>query len=333
MRKISLPLLVLIIVLNACTDSPAKYIYNKGFVYGTMYTITYESPKGIDFQEEINKEFQTLSLIFSTYEKESMISKIKKNEPVKPNPIFLKCFSRALEISEITNGAFDITAGPMVNAWGFGPEEKKKMTPEKIDSLIDLTGYKKVKLENGNLVKNKPQMKLDMSAIAKGFTCDLIGEFLSKKGCENFMVEIGGEVAAKGKNAKGKFWTIGISKPDEDLLKSNTDLQAILQLQNRGMATSGNYRNFYVEDGNKYAHTIDPKTGYPVQHSLLSATVLANDCMSADAFATAFMVLGKDLSIEIARRIPGMDIYFIYADEKGENQVYMSEGFAEFLVE
>ena len=136
---------------------------------------------------------------------------------------------------------------------------------------------------------------------------------------------------AKGKNAKGRFWTIGINKPDEDLLGTNNELQAILQLQNRGMATSGNYRNFYEEDGKKYAHTIDPISGYPVQHSLLSATVLANDCMTADAYATAFMVLGKDIGIEVARQIPGLEIYFIYADENGENSVYMSEGFEEFL--
>ena len=298
-----------------------------------MYTITYESPEGKDFQDEISQELNTYNRIFSTYDKESTISKINHNIDVVPEAVFMECYFRAIEISEITNGAFDITAGPMVNAWGFGPEDKKRMTQEKVDSLIKITGYKKISVVKGKIEKEFPEMKLDMSAIAKGFTSDLIATFLAEKGCENYMVEIGGEVMAKGKNAKGKYWTIGISTPNEDLLQSTNELQAIVSLQNKGMATSGNYRNFYVEDGKKYAHTIDPKTGYPVQHNLLSATVLANDCMTADAFATAFMVLGKDLGVEIARKVPGLEIYFVYTSENGKNEIYMSEGFAEFVIE
>ncbi len=324
---------LLITVLISCNNSPLKYIYNKGFVYGTMYSIVYESPGGKDFQEEISDKFKEYTLIFSTYEKESTISKINNNEHVKPGPEFLKCFYRAMEISEITRGAFDITAGPMVNAWGFGPDEKEKMTQEKVDSLIEITGYHKIHVENGEIIKENPNMKLDMSAIAKGFTSDLIAEFLAEKGCENYMVEIGGEVAAKGKNERGKTWTIGISKPDEDLMLSNSEFQAKIQLPEHALATSGNYRNFYEEDGKKYAHTIDPKTGYPVQHSLLSATVLADNCMTADAFATAFMVLGLESGIEIARTIPEIEVFFIYADEQGNNQIYMSEEFEKYIVQ
>lgn len=323
--------IALLLSLNACKNEPSKYIYNKGFVYGTMYSITYQSPKGIDLQKEIDEQFNKYNLIFSTYQEQATISKINNNIEVKPEPVFMECFNQAMHISEITNGAFDITAGPMVNAWGFGPEDKKKMTQEKIDQLIQITGYKKIKYVDGKFQKQYPEMKLDMSAIAKGFTSDLIANFLAENGCSNYMVEIGGEVVAKGKNAKGKTWTIGISKPDEDLLTSTSKLQAILQLKNKGMATSGNYRNFYVENGKKYAHTIDPKTGYPVQHSLLSATVLANDCMTADAFATAFMVMGKDMGIEIARQVPGLEIYFICAGKNDENEIYMSEGFEQYL--
>ena len=146
------------------------------------------------------------------------------------------------------------------------------------------------------------------------------------------MAEIGGEVVAKGINAKHKIWTIGISKPEEEILASTSNLQAILQLPNRAMATSGNYQNFYVENGKRYAHTIDPKTGYPVQHSLLSATVIANNCMTADAFATAFMVLGMDLGIEIAHQVTEIEVYFIYADKNGNNQIYMSDSFGDYLV-
>jgi thiamine biosynthesis lipoprotein len=299
-------------------------------IYGTYYNIKYKSPDGKDFQPEISEELNRLSLIFSHYEKESTITKINNNIEVELEPEFTSCFRRAMEISKITNGAFDITVGPLISAWGFGPEERQKMTPEMVTDLKKLIGYDKMKLENGKIIKEIPEMTINMSAIAKGYTCDLMGEFLAKKGCENFLVDIGGEVVANGKNDKGKIWSIGIREPVEDPFKN--DLNAALQLPNKAMATSGNYLNFYEVDGKKYAHTIDPVSGYPVQHSLLSSTVLANDCMSADAFATAFMVLGKDVGIEIARQVPGLEVYFIYADKDGQNKVYMSEGFAEFLM-
>jgi len=323
---------ILTIGLFGC-QGPSKYIYNKGFIYGTVYSIIYESPDGVDFQEEITEKFREFTMVFSTYEKESTISKINNNEPVVMSKEFLTCYNKSMEVSKITNGAFDITAGPMVNAWGFGPEDKKKMTQEKVDSLIAITGYHKIKLENGEIIKDNPAMKLDMSAIAKGYTSDLIAAFLIKKGCKNYMVEIGGEVVAKGKNERKKTWTIGISKPDEDLIVSNSDLQAKIKLPDNALATSGNYRNFYEEDGKKYAHTINPKTGYPVQHSILSSTVLAKDCMTADAFATAFMVLGIESGIEIARSIPEIEVFFIYADDQGNNQFYMSEGFEQYIAQ
>jgi thiamine biosynthesis lipoprotein len=331
MKKVLLILLVATCAIAACTKSPSKYIYNNGFIYGTVYSIIYESPEGTDFQEEISLKLNEYNMSFSTYEKESVISKINQNKPVELSEEFIICFNRSMEISEITNGAFDITAGPMVNAWGFGPEEKLRMTQQKVDSLIAITGFQKIQLLDDKIIKESPEMKLDMSAVAKGFTSDLVARFLVEKGCQNYLVEIGGEVMAKGKNEKGKTWTIGISKPDEDLMISNTELQARIKLPDNALATSGNYRNFYEEDGKKYAHTIDPKTGYPVQHSLLSATVLAKDCMTADAFATAFMVLGVEQGIEIARRVPEIEVLFIYADEKGNNQIYMSEGFEQYV--
>lgn len=328
-NRIFFVLASLTILLVSCQNKPSSYIQNNGMVYGTYYNIKYESPEGKDLKEDIDLELAKYVEIFSHYEKDATITKINKNIDVTPEPEFVTCFKRAEEISEITSGAFDITAGPLINAWGFGPEEKERMTQQIVDSLKAFTGFRKVRLENGKIVKDNPRMQLNMSAIAKGYTCDLIGDFLAKKGCENYMVDIGGEVVAKGKNDRSKVWTIGIREPNEDPF--NTDLNAAVMLPNHALATSGNYLNFYVEDGKKYAHTIDPSTGYPVQHSLLSSTVLANDCMTADAFATAFMVIGKDRGIEIANNIPGLEIYFIYADENGENQVYMSEGFKQYL--
>ena len=326
-------LLVFVFFVFFSCEQPAKYIYNEGYIYGTNYHIVYESPNGKDLHEKIELELNRYNSIFSTFDSTSVISKVNNNQPVEPGDVFLTCYKRSMEIAEITNGAFDITAGPMVNAWGFGPEDRRKMTQEIVDSLKNITGYQKIEFMDGRIVKDNPNMKLDMSAIAKGYTCDLISNFLAEKGCENFMVEIGGEVVAKGKNEKGRVWTIGISKPDEMAFFASTDLQAKVKLPENALATSGNYRNFYIENGQKFAHTIDPKSGYPVQHSLLSATVLAGNCMDADAFATAFMVLGLEKSIEIASQIPELKVYFIYADGEGENQVYLSESFKEHLVQ
>ena len=332
--KLNLVLSALIILaLNSCKNAPAKYIYNGGMIHGTSYHMVYESPDGKDMQAEIDTLLKKYNMIFSVYEKESVISKVNNNEEVTLAPEFIACFNKAMEISEISDGAFDITCGPMVNAWGFGPDKKGKMTQEKVDSLKLLTGYQKVKLENGKVVKENINMKLDMNALCDGYFCDLMCEFFIQKGCKNYLAEIGGEVKAQGKNEKGNIWTIGINKPLEEIEFISNELQAKVQIENRALATSGNYRNFYIEDGKKYAHTIDPKTGYPVQHSLLSASVIAENGLTADGFATTFMVLGLEKGIEVAGAVPEIEVFFIYADEKGENQVYMSEGFKQFIIE
>ena len=321
--------LTLIVTVQACNTANSEYIVNNGSIYGTYYNVKYKSPDCKDLHAEIDGELQRLSRIFSHYDKTSTITKINNNTPAEMEPEFITCFSKSMEVASATNGAFDITAGPLISAWGFGPEDRQKMSTEKVDSLKQICGWRKIRIENGKMIKEHPQMKLNMSAIAKGYTCDLIGDFLQKKGCLNYMVDIGGEVVAKGLNPKGKIWTIGIREPIENPFEN--ELSAALMLDNRAMATSGNYLNFYEEDGKKYAHTIDPISGYPVQHSLLSASVVANDCMTADAYATAFMVLGKDAGIKIAEHVPGLEIYFIYSDDNGENQVYMSAGFNKML--
>lgn len=323
-----------IIVFNlivSCQTNPV-YFYNQGYIYGTVYNITYESPSDKDFHEEITRKLDEYNLIFSTFDTSSVISRINDNKPVELHPLFLKCFNRAMQISEITGGAFDITVGPLVNAWGFGPDERQKMTSQKIDSLKKITGYRKIKLKNGKIVKQVPAMKLDMSAIAKGYTCDLIADFLKEKKCENYMVEIGGEVVAKGENEKGRIWTIGVRKPEEVSLFGSNEIMMKLQLPENALATSGNYQNFYEEDGKKYAHTIDPETGMPVEHSLLSATVLTDNCMDADAFATAFMVLGLEKSIEISGQHPELKVCFIYGDDEGSMKTYYSENFRKHII-
>ena len=320
----------LLLIFVACQEK-AQYISNEGFIYGTIYHISYESPDGKDLQAEIEAQMNKLNRSLSTFDSISIISKVNRNEEVELDDYFLAVFNKAMEVAEKSDGAFDITIAPMVNAWGFGFKNKETITNELIDSLKTITGYKKIRLENGKIVKDHPNIMLDGSAIAKGFACDLIGNLLEKKGSKNYMVEIGGEVVAVGKNKKGKTWSIGISEPNDNEIFTGQQLKAIVKLPERALATSGNYRNFYVEDGKKYAHTIDPKTGYPVQHSLLSATVLADNCMTADAYATAFMVMGLQKSIELAKRISGIDVYFIYADEEGNYKTYASPGFKKLL--
>ncbi len=325
--------IIAVMAVFGCKQPIPKYIYNDGIIHGAPYHIVYKSPAGEDFHAEIDTLLKNLNMIFSTYENESTISKINRNEEVELDSMFTMAFLQSTKISTLTDGAFDITCGPLVNAWGFGPEERKKMTTEKIDSLLQITGFQKVKLEDGRIIKENPNMKLNMNAIGDGLFCDQIAQMLNIKECPDYLVEIGGEVVAKGKNEKGNIWTIGINKPVDQNEFVNNEIVAKIQIENKSMATSGNYRNFYIEDGKKYAHTIDPKTGFPVEHSLLSATVLADDCTSADGFATAFMVLGIEKSIELSKTLTGFEVYFIYADTTGSNQVYMSEGFKSYLKE
>ncbi len=329
-KPATLFLLLLFPLLRGCT-TPPSYVFNEGQIYGTVYHIVYESPAGKDLHEEIKQELQALDLVFSTFNPGSEISKVNTNQPVVLSDRFIRCFNRSMEISALSGGAFDITVAPLVNAWGFGFRHREKITPALLDSLLRLTGYRKVKLEGGKVVKENPAIMFDMSAIAKGYTCDLLGEFLAGKGCRHYMVEIGGEVVARGINPKGNPWTIGISKPDEGAFFGEQDIQEVVEISSRALATSGNYRNFYVEEGKKYAHTIDPATGYPVKHNLLSATVIAGDCMTADALATAFMVLGLEKSAALSQTLPDVDVYFIYSDETGFNKIYMSDHFREYL--
>jgi len=330
--RLTLTVLLFSALLAGCKQA-ASYISNEGMIYGTTYHITYESPNGKDLQQGIEIAMKKLDNSLSTFNPSSTISKVNQNRDTIPDDYFLTVYKKAVEVSDATGGAFDITVAPMVNVWGFGFKNKENVTPELIDSLRQLVGYKKVRLEKGKIVKDHPNTMLDASAIAKGFACDLVGQYLEKTGCKNYMVEIGGEVVARGKNKKGRYWHIGISRPTEGVFAGEQNLEAIVELKDMALATSGNYRNFYVEGGKKYAHTIDPHTGYPVQHSLLSTTVLADDCMTADAFATAFMVLGLEKSIEVAASRDDLEVYFIYSDQKDHYKTYLSEGFKLLVLE
>lgn len=295
---------------------------DEGMVFGTIYHITYQSDT--NYQKEIEAELQKVDNSLSPFNKTSIISRINRNEKVKVDEMFSEVFQLAEKISGETDGAFDITVAPMVNAWGFGFKTGNPPTRQTIDSLRAIVGFHTVSLQDGYIIKKNPKTMLDCSAIAKGYGTDVVARFLKKKGVQNFMVEIGGEIVVNGNNEKLQPWRIGINKPTDDSLNTSQAIQDVVSVSNIAMATSGNYRNFYYKNGKKYAHTIDPKTGYPVQHNILSATVFADDCASADAYATSFMVLGLDGAKKILEKHPELCAYLIYSDQKGGNQIWYS---------
>ncbi len=307
------------------------YQHNRGSVFGTFYSITYQCDN--DLQKEIEAELKKVDQALSMFNQESIISKVNRNEKVELNEMFLQVITLAQKVSQDTDGAFDITVAPLVNAWGFGFKTGDKPSGTSIDSLMSTVGYKKISLKGRQLFKENKNTMLDCSAIAKGYGSDVVAAFLKKRGIDNFMVEIGGEVVTQGISEKRVPWRIGVTKPTDDSLSVDNELQTVLNVTNKAMATSGNYRNFYYKDGKKYAHTIDPKTGYPVQHSLLSATVLADNCATADAYATSFMVMGIEKAKGVLERHPELMAYFIYTDESGNLAVWYSPSMKDKILE
>lgn len=333
-KKSRWPLLLIIPFLAATIlilKKQKPYQYDEGMVFGTVYHFTYQSDENL--KEEIEAELKKFDASLSPFNDSSIISRVNRNEELVTDSFFQACFKRSMEISQETDGAFDITIAPIANAWGFG--FKKGAFPDSlmIDSLRQFTGYEKVSLIDGKVVKQDPRIMLSCSAVAKGYSVDVVARLLDRKGIKNYMVDIGGEVVVKGENPKQGEWRIGINKPVDDSLSVNQELQTILKVTDSGMATSGNYRNFYYKDGKKYAHTIDPRTGYPVQHNVLSTTVIAKDCMSADAYATAFMVMGLKEAEKFANAHPEIDVYFIYTDDNGDIKTYFTEGMKKYIAQ
>jgi thiamine biosynthesis lipoprotein len=304
----------------------------EGPTEGTSYHITYRSFDSVDYQEEIDSLLRQFDLSLSTYEPSSIISRINRDEPdVDLNEYFIKCFKASEQVFRESGGAFDITVAPVVNAWGFGFTEKANPDSAMIDSLLRYVGMEHIRIENGRIVKDFPGIMLDVNAIAQGYAVDVVSEFLDRKGLTDYLVEIGGEVRAKGINSHGVYWRVGIDKPIEGLQLPGIQLEAVVSLRNRSLATSGNYRRFYIKDGVKYSHTIDPFTGYPVTHNLLSATVVADDCIMADAYATAFMVIGVEKTKEMLKDRKDLEVYLIYTNDKGKYSVYSTPGMKKYI--
>lgn len=329
-----LPFLALLIigsVLIVAQQRATPYQHDQGMVFGTVYNITYQSDK--DLKQDIEAELQKVDNSLSPFNKTSIITKINNNQDPEVNEMFAEVFTLAEKVSGETGGAFDITVAPLVNMWGFGTKQFHKPDKESVDSLMQYVGFSKVKLVGKHVQKSNPNIQLDCSGIAKGYGCDVVARFFQSKGIKNFMIEIGGEIVTSGNNEKRLPWSIGVTKPTDDSLQSNQELQTVLNVTDKAMATSGNYRNFYMDGDRKLAHTIDPHTGYPVQHSLLSATVLAKDCATADAYATAFMVLGVDKAKAVLQKHPELMAYFIYAGKNGKMEVWFSPSLKDKIAE
>jgi len=325
--------LILFAVLPACQPKKSEYLKISGFAQGTTYNITYENSESEDYSNAIDSILKAFDRSMSIYDSTSIISRINNNDPtIEADDWFMEVFKLSAKVNAISGGAFDITVGPVVNAWGFGDTPIAKHDTAYIDSLLQFVGMEKVKLEGRKISKKYPGVKIDVNAIAQGYSVDVVCDFFEQKGLRNYLVEIGGEVRGKGTNAKDKIWHIGIDKPTEGNMTPGGELQAIIELNNKSLATSGNYRKFFVENGVKYGHTIDPKTGLPARNTLLSATVICDDCATADAYATSFMVLGVEKGKELLAKLQGIEVYFVYSNPAGEYEVYFSEGMKKMIV-
>lgn len=329
-----LPFLTLLVVgtiLIIRQQHSMPYRKTSDFIFGTTYHVTYQCDS--DLTQSIKAELLKVDASLSPFNKESVITAVNENKDVQLDDMFKEVFNLAMDISKDTDGAFDITVAPLVNAWGFGFKNGFQPSSHQVDSLLQLIGYEKVSMVDGKVTKQDPRIMLDCSAIAKGYGTDRVARLLRSRGIQNYMVEIGGEVVTSGVNPERLPWKIGVTKPVDDSLNVGHELQTVLNVTNKAMATSGNYRNFYFKGGKKFAHTVDPKTGYPVQHSLLSATVLAKSCAVADAYATSFMVMGFDKARQVLDRHPELMAYFIYSNQKGDMDVWYSPSLRDKIAE
>jgi FAD:protein FMN transferase len=328
-------LIFLVTLFSSCIKKTPVFENTTGFIQGTTYNIIYDNRKNFNTSEVNTKIEQILhdfDMSLSLYLDSSILSRVNRNEDVKVDSFFKEVFIKSDSISKLTDGAFDVTVGPLVRAWGFGPDDHKNFREEKLDSMLNLIGMEKVAIADDHLIKKDPGILLDFNAIAQGYSVDVICSYFDRLGIKNYLVEIGGEVRAKGTKA-GALWRIGIDRPEDLNMSPGQDLQAIIKISDQSVATSGNYRKFYVENGVKYSHTIDPRTGYPAKNKLLSATVITRECAVADGIATACMVMGKEGAIEFITSHPDLSGYLVFSDDSGNFKTWMSESLAKNVTE
>lgn len=329
-----LSLFASVISLTCCSglkkDQVQQRFDIRGEAQGTYYTVSYYDSTESIKKSEIDSLLDLFDLSASNYNDSSIISKVNMNVPVELDFIFTDNFLLAQKVSTETNGEYDITVRPLVELWGFGRKKAGEVTKSQVDSILQFVGFLKVKLENGRIVKTDPRVQLDFNSIAQGYSVDYVAKYFRAKGIASFLIDIGGEVYAQGLKSDSTNWTVGIEKP-VDGAGYGDSLTAILNLNNMGMATSGNYRKFYEKDGEKYSHTLSPKTGYPVRSNLLSVSVIAHSAAEADVYATAFMVLGLDKTIEFLQKRPDLKAFLIYSDNVGNFKNFETENIKELI--
>ncbi|MFO8054196.1 MAG: FAD:protein FMN transferase [Bacteroidales bacterium] len=317
----------------SCNDPQPENIQLSGETQGTYYFISYYDEQGRNFKSEVDSLLDGYMQSVSVYQEHSVISRFNRNEEdLVQDDIFRKNIKMALEIAEVSGGAFDPTVAPLVDAWGFGADERENTDSLYIDSLRRWVGYESLEFSGGKLRKKHPETQVNFNAIAKGYAVDLVSEFLADNDIENYLVDIGGEVKTGGRKPGGKKWSVGIEKPAENKMSERT-VEVVIEPENLAVATSGSYRRYYEKEGNIYSHTINPRTGRPVEHNLLSVSVVTESCAAADAWATAFMVMGTDSTIEFIEHNPQLDlqVFLIYADEERKFQTVQSDGFEQYL--
>ncbi|MFK7845359.1 MAG: FAD:protein FMN transferase [Rhodothermales bacterium] len=343
MRFNSLVVVFLCLCFGSCTPEPIVLTSFDGQTMGTTYRVSVVTAfsRTAALKASTDQLLEEVNASLSTYIDSSLISTINASDDTNTfhvvDPHFSAVFKKALEIHELTDGFFNPAVGPLVAAWGFGPKKEAQPSAAEVDSLLRLTNLDAFYWQSSNTIgKRLAHGQLDFNAIAKGYGVDVVAELLIEEGINDFFVEIGGEVRTKGQHLEGRLWRAGIDKPtiDEPTVDINQarEIQAAIEIENMGLATSGNYRNFYVQEGRKYVHTISPFTGYPKESDLLSASVLANDCMTADAYATAFMVMGKEKALRLAEQQDGIEAYFVIADSSGNYNEVSTSGFPPSLI-
>ena len=325
MRRLYVVLLLAMTV--SCVKQPQK-MYLEGFAQGSYYAITYFDDRGRNFQKGVDSIFHAIDMSVNLWVDSSIICKVNRNEDVILDNIFIDNFNIAQQAAELSSGYFDPTISPLVSAWGFSANtpHSSLLTPHSIDSLRQLVDYRKVHIEDGKLIKENPSMRLDFNAIAQGYTSDLIGAYLESKGIINYLVDVGGEIIARGNKPDSSLWVVGIEKPAANW-DSDRVVQQRVEIRDQGIVTSGSYRKYVERDGKRYSHCIDPTTGYPVEHNLLSATVIAETSVWADALASLCMVMGMEKSLPIINSLDGVEAYYIFVNDQGELETFATEGF------
>ena len=319
-----------LVMLAACGRQPQRIVL-QGLAQGSYYAVTYFDEENRNFQHEIDSIFHAVDMSVNLWVDSSIISKVNRNEDVTLDSIFIDNFNIAQEAARLSDGYFDPTISPIVAAWGFSYKSGDSITPQLIDSLKQLVDYRKIRIENGKVIKENPNMKLDFNAIAQGYTSDMIAAFLESRGINNYLVDTGGEIMARGSKPNGQPWIVGIEKPAENW-DSEQVVQTRIALRDKGLVTSGSTRKYVERNGRRYSHCIDPKTGYPVEHNVLSATVLAENSVWADALASICMVMGMEKSLPLIESMDGVEAYYIFVNEQNELETFATEGFRELLI-